>query len=182
MVDTAKIEQAVRELLAALGEDTDREGLRETPQRVARFWREFIDYDGGNRATTFETVETDQLVLVRGVTTWSLCEHHLLPFRCRISMAYIARTRLLGLSKLARIAQVATHRLQVQERLAQQIADEIEQVTASPDVAVLIRGEHTCMTMRGIRSDGEMVTSVVRGAFRENGAAREEFLLLERNG
>jgi GTP cyclohydrolase IA len=117
------------------------------------------------------------MVVCAGVAVFSLCEHHLLPFKCEISMAYIATEHVLGLSKFARIAHKYSHRLQVQERLVHQIADEITAITDARDVAVLARGEHLCMQMRGIKSDGLMSTSVMRGLFRSSDA-REEFLTL----
>ena len=118
-----------------------------------------------------------EMVVCAGVPVFSLCEHHLLPFKCEISMAYIASEHVLGLSKFARIAHKYSHRLQVQERLVHQIADEITAITDARDVAVLARGEHLCMQMRGIKSDGLMSTSVMRGLFRSTDA-REEFLTL----
>ena len=134
--------------------------------------------------SAFESFRTDQMVICAGVPVFSLCEHHLLPFKCEISMAYIATEHVLGLSKFARIAHKYSHRLQVQERLVHQIADEITAITDARDVAVLAGGEHLCMQMRGIKSDGLMSTSVMRGLFRSTDA-REEFLTLalgKRNG
>ncbi len=160
----------------ALGEDPDRPGLIETPRRWAAWWREFIEYDPGATDVLFENVCTDQMVVVSGMKVWSLCEHHLLPFWCEVHIGYIARERVLGLSKFARIAHQCAHRLQIQERLAHQIADKVEELTGSPDVAVLCKGEHLCMVMRGIKTPGVMKTSVVRGAFRESDSARAEFL------
>ena len=159
------LEEVGRMLLIEIGEDPDREGLRDTPARYARWWREFIDYDPGNIDTAFQTVASDQLIEVNNIRVWSLCEHHLLPFSCDVSIAYIARNRILGLSKFARIAHDQAHRLQVQERLTVGIADTIEAVSGSPDVAVRVRGEHLCMTMRGIRVAADMSTSVLRGVF-----------------
>jgi len=185
-VSVKRLESIGRNLLLAIGEDPTREGLRMTPNRFARWWKEFIDYDPGTIETTFafESFRTDQMVVCAGIPVFSLCEHHLLPFRCEISMAYIASEHVLGLSKFARIAHKYSHRLQVQERLVHQIADEITAITDARDVAVLARGEHLCMQMRGIKSDGLMSTSVMRGLFRSTDA-REEFLTLafgKRNG
>lgn len=177
-MDLARIEGLGRELLLAIGEDPDREGLIDTPQRWARWWREFVEYDPGNTGTTFQSVTTDQMVVVRGVRVWSLCEHHLLPFWCDISVGYIAVRKVLGLSKFARIAHQFAHRLQLQERLVHQIADEVERLTSASDVAVVGNGTHLCMSMRGIRSGGQMVTSVMRGAFFEDQRARQEFFEL----
>lgn len=175
-MNLARIEKITRDLLLALGEDPNRPGLRETPRRVARFWSEFLR-DTGDHGKTFEGIQTDQMVVVRGVRVWSLCEHHLLPFSSTIAIGYLTGDRVLGLSKFARIADKHARRLQIQERLVTDIADEIARVTESPDVAVVARGVHLCMVMRGAKSEGEMLTSVMRGRFRE-GAARAEFLAL----
>lgn len=167
-----------RELLVLLGEDPDREGLRETPARVSRWWREFITYDPGKTNTTFEAIQTNQMVVVAGIKTWSLCEHHLLPFWCDVSIGYIAEEKVLGLSKFARVVHQFAHQLQLQERLTHQIADEIERLTQSPNVAVLAAGQHLCMTMRGIKTPGLMQTSVMRGVFFDIPQARAEFLAM----
>lgn len=161
----------------ALGEDPDRPGLLGTPDRFARSWLEFMNYAPGSCDTTFDPVGENQLVVVQGIRVWSYCEHHLLPFYCDLDIGYIARDRVLGLSKFARIAHRHAHRLQIQERLVQQIADEICDITGSPDVGVIARGVHTCMVMRGIRTDGVMVSRVLRGAFEKN-RVKQEFLTL----
>lgn len=165
-------------LLKEIGEDPDRDGLRETPERFARWWREFTDYDPGTVATLFETTTTGQLVLVSGIEVWSLCEHHLLPFSCSISVAYRSTERLLGLSKFARIAHQHAHRLQVQERLVADIAADIIRITGSQDVAVVGHGEHLCMTMRGIRTSARMTSTSINGEFARAGLARDELLTL----
>ena len=116
MTDQAAIGAATRALLRAIGEDPDRPGLADTPDRVARWWAEFIDYEPGNATTTFDSVQVDQMVAVSGVRVWSLCEHHLLPFWADLTIAYIARDEVVGLSKLARMAHNAAHRLQLQSR------------------------------------------------------------------
>lgn len=175
-VDVATIEDLARQLLVAIGEDPTREGLRETPRRFAKWWREFIEHDAGNAATFFEPITTDQMVVISGMRLWSLCEHHLLPFSTTLSIGYIAEDRVLGLSKFARIAQRYAHRLQVQERLVHQIADEIEALTKTKNVAVIAKGEHLCMSMRGVKVPAMMTTSVLRGMFRYNPDARSEFL------
>jgi GTP cyclohydrolase IA len=167
-----------RELLIAIGEDPESEGLRETPRRWADAWREFMEYDPGTTETTFSSVATDQLVCVSGMRVASLCEHHLLPFWCDVSIGYIPNVKVLGLSKFARIAQQCAHRLQLQERLGQQIADEITRITGTQDVAVVLKGDHHCMTARGIRMPGRMISSVMRGVFRTEGQTRMEFLRL----
>jgi GTP cyclohydrolase IA len=159
------LEDLARTLLIEIGEDPDREGLRDTPARYAKWWREFTSYDAGNMETTFETLTSDQLIQIDNIRVWSLCEHHLLPFWCDVSIAYIAHKRIVGLSKFARIAHNHAHRLQVQERLTSGIADAVVAVSGSPDVAVTASGEHLCMTIRGVRTAANMSTSVLRGVF-----------------
>ena len=183
-VDTATIETAVRMILESIGEDLSRPGLRETPARVARFYQEFFDYDPGRTDTTFnQEIVSDQMVIVAGMRVWSMCEHHMLPFYTDVSCGYIADGEVLGLSKFARIAEQFAHRLQTQENLATQIADEIERITGKRNVAVLCEnGMHTCMAMRGVRKNGSMSNSVMRGVFSRRPSARAEFLhLVERN-
>src|SRR6266436_448717 len=177
-VDYPRLLALGHELLLAIGEDPEREGLRETPRRWANVWREFMEYDPGTTETTFSSVASDQLVCVSGIRVTSLCEHHLLPFRCEVSIGYIPNAKVLGLSKFARIAQQFAHRLQLQERLGQQIADEITRITGTQNVAVVLKGEHYCMTARGIRTPGRMTSSVMRGVFRTQSETRMEFLRL----
>jgi GTP cyclohydrolase I len=177
-VDYAKLLTLGRELLIAIGEDPNRPGILDTPRRFADSWREFIEYDPGRIDTVFESVETDQMVVVSGMRVYSLCEHHLLPFWCDVSIAYIAGQRVLGLSKFGRIAHAIAHRPQIQERLVQEIADAVTSIVGTEDVAVLACGEHLCMTMRGIRTPAKMTSSVMRGTFRMNATARQEFLAL----
>lgn len=156
-----------------------REGLAETPARVARFWAEFLD--GAEPApTTFTHQATDDLVVVSGMRVWSLCEHHLLPFSCEIAVGYLPNGHVLGLSKFGRIAHHVAHRLQLQERLVREVADAVEAATRCPDVAVLAQGEHLCMTMRGIRTPALMTSSVMRGGFRDQPALRSEFMAIAR--
>jgi GTP cyclohydrolase I len=177
-VDYPRLLVLGRELLLAIGEDPDREGLRETPRRWADAWREFMEYDPGTTETTFASVAFDQLVCVSGIRVASLCEHHLLPFWCDVSIGYIPNAKVLGLSKFARIAQQFAHRLQLQERLGEQIADEISRITGTQHVAVVLKGEHYCMAARGIRSPACMTSSVIRGDFRTESQIRMEFLRL----
>lgn len=181
-VDTATIERAVGMILEAIGENPDRPDLRDTPRRVARFWREFVDYAPGTTTTTFESrAVSNQLVVVSGMRIWSMCAHHLLPFYTDVACGYIADGQVLGLSKFARIAHQFGHALQSQEQLATQIADEIQTITGAADVAVLCsNGMHTCMTMRGIRTPGQMSNAVMRGVFREDARSRAEFYNLAR--
>jgi len=177
-VDYPRLLELGRELLLAIGEDPDREGLLETPRRWADSWREFIEYNPGTTDTVFETSSADQMVTVSGMRVSSLCEHHLLPFWCDVAIGYIADGKVLGLSKFARIAHQFAHQLQLQERLGQQIADEVSRITGTENVAVVLKGEHLCMTTRGIRTPGKMTSSVMRGVFRDEYETRMEFLRL----
>jgi GTP cyclohydrolase I len=166
------------QLLLILDEDPRRDGLRDTPQRFAKHWQEFLNYDAGKIETTFESISVDQMVAVSKIRVWSLCEHHLLPFWCDLSVGYITKAKVLGLSKIPRICQRHAHRLQLQERLVDDIATDLSRLTESPDVAVVGVGLHTCMAMRGIKSDSFMTSSVMRGRFKSNHHTRMEFLSL----
>jgi GTP cyclohydrolase IA len=177
-VDFDKLVQAGTLLLEAIGEDPNRDGLKDTPQRYAKWWREFIDYDAGKIETSFTLENNDEVVAVVGMKVWSLCEHHLLPFSATVSVGYIPNEKVLGLSKFARIAHKHAHKPQVQERMVQEIADELERVCGTKDIAVVADGEHSCMVMRGIKTTGNMRTSVMRGAFRAEHETRAEFLNL----
>jgi GTP cyclohydrolase I len=177
-VNVKQLQAIGRELLLALGEDPDRNGLKETPKRWANWWQEFIEYQAGNTETTFEAITTNQIIVVSGIRVYSICEHHLLPFWCDISIGYIPRDKILGLSKFARIAHNVAHGLQVQERLVQEIANEVESTTNSPDVVVLASGVHMCMVMRGIKTEGVLSSLSPRGMFKESPAMCSEFLLL----
>lgn len=177
-VNLEELRRIGRELLVAIGEDPDRDGVKDTPDRYARWWQEFIEYDAGTVDRTFQVGNVDEIVAVTGIEVWSLCEHHLLPFKATVTIGYIPNGSVLGLSKFGRIAHEAAHRLQVQERLVQQIADRIADITASADVAVIADGEHLCMTMRGIKSPASMRTSVMRGEFLNDSRTRGEFLAL----
>ena len=182
-VNQHKIQTAVQMILEAIGEDISREGLAETPKRVARFWADFADYDPGNTATVFtHNGKYNQMVAVTGMKVWSLCEHHLLPFWCHVNVAYIPNGKAIGLSKIARIAHDKAHALQMQERLAEQIAEAVSNAAQCNDVAVLVAGEHTCMTIRGIKTEGLMTSSALRGAFRENHETRSEFMQIVYGG
>jgi GTP cyclohydrolase IA len=178
MVKKKKIEKATRLLLKAIGEDSLRDDLRDTPARVARFWSEWVDYDAGNIETCFECTTIDQLVVLKGVPFYSLCPHHLLPlFSAKAAVGYLTTDRVLGLSKMARIIQKAAHHLQTQEAMAQEIANEMQDKTCSESVAVILSAHHACMSMRGVKSEGEMLTNDLRGDFRE-GDLRAEFLAM----
>lgn len=177
-VDVEAATAAITALLHAIGEDPNRDGLADTPARVARWWSEFIDYNPGSTNSAFDIHRTDQMVVVSGIDLWSLCEHHLLPFNSRAAIGYITRDRVLGLSKFARIARRHAHGLQIQERLTSQIADEVEAITGTEDVAVTLTGRHLCTVMRGIESVVTMNTSIMRGRYRDTPQSREEFFHL----
>jgi GTP cyclohydrolase I len=180
--DHARAEAAVRELLAAIGEDPDREGLRETPARVARAYAELtagIRMRPEDVLTTTFDLGHDEMVLVRDIELWSMCEHHLVPFTGVAHVGYIpAETgKITGLSKLARVVDVFAKRPQVQERLTTEIADTIERALEPRGVFVVIEAEHLCMTMRGVKKPGSVtVTSAVRGLFRNDARTRQEAL------
>ncbi|MGW2647188.1 GTP cyclohydrolase I [Streptomyces sp. NPDC001393] len=172
--------ELARQLLEEIGEDPNRDGLRDTPARFARWWREFINYDPGSLGTLFESIGTSQLVVVSDIQVWSLCEHHLLPFNCSVTIAYRPTGQLLGLSKFARVAHQYAHRLQVQERLVDQIALEISTLSGTPDVAVIAKGEHLCMSMRGIKAAAQMTSTAYRGEFGTDSGLRGELFDLLR--
>lgn len=179
-VDQVRIEAAVREILAAIGEDPQRDGLLETPSRVARMYAEICaglhENPGDHLKVTFEAGH-DEMVMVRDIPLYSLCEHHLIPFLGRAHVAYIPNDsgRVTGLSKLARLVDGFAKRPQVQERLTRQIADEITAILEPRGVLVVIEAEHLCMSMRGVRKAGaSTVTSAVDGIFRENASTRAE--------
>ena len=179
-VDTPRIEAAVREILAAIGEDPDRPGLVDTPARVARAYAETFAGLGQDPyevlATTFDE-DHDEMVLVKDIAMFSTCEHHLVPFHGVAHIGYIPGVdgKVTGLSKLARLVEVYARRPQVQERMTRQIADALHEVLKPQGVIVVIEAEHLCMAMRGIRKPGATtVTSAVRGIFRENAATRSE--------
>jgi GTP cyclohydrolase I len=179
-VDKPRIEAAIREILLAIGEDPDRDGIRETPARVARMYEECFsglrESPDHHLKVTFEA-DHDEMVMVRDIPLYSHCEHHLIPFIGQAHVAYIPNDegRVTGLSKLARLVDAYAKRPQVQERLTTQIADEIERTLQPRGVLVVIVAEHLCMSMRGVRKPGTTtVTSAVRGLFRDNEATRFE--------
>lgn len=183
-LDKARAEAAVRELLLAMGEDPDREGLAGTPERVARACEELLggmqEDPSAHLRRQFREDHNQEMVVVRDIPFSSLCEHHLLPFVGRASVAYVPRAgRITGLSKVARCVTGFARRLQVQERLTSQIADAMVAELDPLGVMVVLEAEHTCMTMRGVRSAGSLTTtSAVRGVFREDIRTREEALRL----
>lgn len=170
---------AVRDLLALIGEDPDREGLVDTPSRVVRAWLELTaGYEqdpAAILATTFAE-RADEMVLVRDVPFASVCEHHMLPFHGTVTVGYLPRDRVVGLSKIPRLIECYARRLQVQERMTTQIADAMMEHLSPLGVGVLVTGYHSCMAMRGVQKHGEMVTSSLLGKFRDE--ARAEFLSL----
>src|ERR1700761_4837971 len=181
-VDIPRIERAVREILLAVGEDPDREGLLKTPNRVARAYAELMAglQDDPRRAlkTVFHE-RYDEVVLLRDIEFQSICEHHLLPFTGRAHVAYLPGGKVVGLSKLARLVEGYARRPQVQERLTTQIADALMEELQPIGAACVIEAEHTCMTMRGAKKHGSvMVTSALRGIFKDNPASRAEVLAL----
>jgi GTP cyclohydrolase I len=179
-MDMERIAKAVREILEAIGEDPDRDGLRDTPERVARLYAEICsgihEQVDTHLAVTFEAGH-DEMVMVRDIPMQSICEHHLIPFIGKAHVAYIPGEdgRITGISKLARLVDAFARRPQVQENLTVQIADEIDRSLQPRGVMVVIEAEHLCMTMRGVRKPGATtVTSAVRGLFRSSVATREE--------
>jgi GTP cyclohydrolase I len=178
--EEASIVGAVGRILSALGEDVSREGLRNTPLRVARFYTDWLlNYDPGNIDVTFESVQVDQLVVVKNITGYSLCEHHILPFWFKAHVGYITGEKVIGLSKIPRIVQKHAHKLQLQERLTNDIANELMDLTKARGVGVVITGVHLCAVMRGVRASGaSMVTSSLLGVMIANPHAKDEFLAL----
>ncbi|WP_210649929.1 GTP cyclohydrolase I FolE [Nocardioides sp. SYSU D00065] len=186
--DHARAEAAVRELLAAMGEDPAREGLRETPARVARAYAELTQ---GLRQTARDVLTTtfdlghEEMVLVKDIELWSMCEHHLVPFTGVAHVGYIPAEsgKITGLSKLARLVDVYAKRPQVQERLTTQVADSLMEILEARGVIVVIEAEHLCMTMRGVKKAGaRTITSAVRGAFLTQQATRAEAMTLIHSG
>lgn len=186
-VDLPRIQRAVREILAAVGEDPDRNGLLETPARVARMYAELfrgLRADPGKHLHRVFEETYDELVLVRDISFNSMCEHHLLPFMGVAHVGYLPNGKVAGLSKLARVVEEIALRPQVQERMTHQIADLMERELGAKGVVVVIEATHTCMTIRGVRKPGSLtVTSAVRGLFKSNPSSRSEAMaLINRRG
>ncbi|NND97602.1 MAG: GTP cyclohydrolase I FolE [Pirellulaceae bacterium] len=179
-VDLKRIEAAVREILDAVGEDPNREGLQETPARVARMYAEMfagLNGDAGRHLAKVFTEDYDEIVLVRDISFCSMCEHHLLPFTGKAHIAYLPSGKVVGLSKLARVVEEVARQPQVQERLTHTVADLVEDRLAARGVAVVCEATHSCMTMRGVRKPGSLcLTSAMRGAFRDDPKSRAEVL------
>jgi len=180
-IDHESIRKVITELLIAIGEDPEREGLRRTPDRVARMYDELLEgYRQDPIALVNDAlfdVKYDEMVLVRDIEFYSLCEHHMLPFIGRAHVAYLPCDKVIGLSKIPRIVDLFAKRLQVQERMTRQIAEFVDKLLNPLGVAVVVEGLHLCATMRGVRKhDARMTTSTMLGAFRTRLATREEFL------
>ena len=195
MVDQKKVQEAIKLLLEGIGEDTDREGLKETPERIGRMYEEIcggMDQDAGEHLSKVFSVDNNEMVLEKDITFYSMCEHHLMPFYGKAHVAYIPDGKVVGLSKLARTVEVYARRLQIQERMTAQIADDIMKYLAPQGVMVMLEAEHMCkenayhmlflgmcMTMRGIKKPGsQTITMVTRGVFAENKELQDRFLQL----
>ena len=180
MVDKVKIEQAVRLLLEGIGEDITREGLIDTPDRIARMCEEIyggLGHEADQHLLKQFPVENNEIVLEKDITFYSMCEHHLMPFYGKAHLAYIPNGKVTGLSKLGRTVEVYSRRPQIQERLTVQIADALERTLDPKGIMVMLEAEHTCMTMRGIKKPGsKTITTVTRGAFTEDKELQKMFL------
>ena len=186
MVDQEKVEAAIKLLLEGIGEDPTREGLLETPARVARMYGEIaggVDQSAEEHLSKTFAVASNDLVIERDITFYSLCEHHLLPFYGKAHVAYIPGDKVAGLSKIARTVEVFARRPQIQENMTAQIADALEQHLEPKGVMVLLEAEHMCMTMRGVQKPGtKTVTTIVRGAFAEDMMLQQTFLQMVNKG
>jgi GTP cyclohydrolase I len=182
VINQEKIAAGVRMIIEAIGDDPDREGLKDTASRVARMYGEFFQGLHEDPRAYLQVVfdeQHDEMVLVKDVPFHSMCEHHLLPFHGRVHAAYIPRGRVVGLSKIARVIEVFARRPQVQERMTSQIADLLIDELDAHGVGVVVEASHTCMTMRGVKKPGSlMVTSAMRGSFKSDLATRNEFMSL----
>jgi GTP cyclohydrolase I len=185
-VDHDRIRRAVREILAAVGEDPDREGLQETPARVARMYAEIFSGLHTDPAVHLQktfTQKHDEMVLVKDIEFASMCEHHLLPFTGKAHVGYLPDGKVVGLSKLARVVEALARRPQVQERMTEDLADLIMRELNPRGVGVIVEAEHSCMTIRGVRKPGSVtVTSALRGLFKTNPTTRGELMALVRGG
>ncbi len=184
MVDHEKVKEAVRLLLEGIGEDTHREGLRETPDRIARMYEEIFGGMEENAALHLSkvfAVDNNEMVLEKDIVFYSTCEHHLMPFYGKAHVAYIPNGKVVGLSKLARTVEVYAKRLQIQEKMTGQIADAVMEYLAPQGVMVMLEAEHMCMTMRGIKKPGSKTVSVAaRGVFENNAALQNQFFQMLR--
>jgi GTP cyclohydrolase I len=183
-IDTERIRKAVKEIILAVGEDTEREGLKKTPERVARMYAELLGgmHEDPKKHLSIFSENYDEIVLLRDVPFYSICEHHLMPFIGSANVAYLPSGMVLGVSKLARVVDCFARRLQTQERLTYKIADFIMNSLKPQGVAVVLEASHSCMTIRGIKKPGSvMVTSALRGIFKRDPRSRNEILSLMHN-
>ena len=185
-VDQERVVRAVREMLLAIGEDPDREGLSKTPRRIARMYAELLSGLREDPKTVLQAQfqeEHKEMVILRDIPFYSLCEHHLLPFHGVAHIGYVPQGKVVGISKIARVLELFARRLQMQERLTSQVADSIWNGLEADGVAVVIEAEHLCLTMRGVQKSGtKVVTSAIRGGFKGRAVTRSEFLSLLRSG
>lgn len=178
-----KMETAVSQILTAIGEDPLRDGLKRTPQRVAEMYEEiFVGYETNAEALLHQSlfdVEYDEMILVKNIEFYSMCEHHMLPFYGKVHVAYVPNDKIIGLSQIPRLVEMYARRLQVQERMTQQIAQSLYEVLKPQGVGVIVEGAHFCAMMRGVEKEQmRMVTSAMRGTFKSLSATRNEFLSL----
>jgi GTP cyclohydrolase IA len=183
-IDSQELRDAIREIILAIGEDPDREGLRETPRRVAEMFKELFSglaVDPAEMLAVSFDEGHEEMVILRDIPFYSMCEHHFLPFHGKAHVGYIPRGCVVGISKIARVLEAFAKRPQLQERLTSQIADTLMEKLDPDGVAVVVEAEHLCMTMRGVRKPGSsVVTSAVRGTFENSSVTRSEFLTLVR--
>ncbi len=182
MINQSRIEEAVKLLLEGIGEDVSREGLAETPARIARMYTEIfsgMEENAGEHLSKVFAVDNNEMVLEKDIVFYSMCEHHMLPFYGKAHVAYIPDGKVVGLSKLARTVEVYAKRLQIQERMTAQIADAIMEYLSPRGAMVVVEAEHMCMTMRGVKKPGSLTVSIAtRGVFAENPAMQEQFFRL----
>ncbi len=179
MVNHEKVKEAIKMLLEGIGEDVNREGLIDTPDRIARMYEEIcggMDADAGEHLSKIFSVDNNEMVVEKDIVFYSTCEHHLMPFYGKAHVAYIPNGKVVGLSKLARTVEVYARRLQIQEQMTGQIADDIMKYLAPQGVMVMLEAEHMCMTMRGIKKPGSKTVSIAtRGVFTDNSALQNQF-------
>lgn len=182
MIDQEKVKQAITLLLEGIGEDVNREGLKDTPDRIARMYEELcsgMDKDGSEELSRTFTSEHKEMVVEKDITFYSMCEHHMLPFFGTVSIAYIPDGKVVGLSKLARCVEVFSRRLQIQERMTDQIADALMKELSPKGVMVMVEAEHMCMTMRGIKKTGsKTATYTTRGVFTDDNDLKNAFMAM----
>lgn len=185
MVDQEKVKAAISLLLEGIGEDVEREGLKDTPDRIARMYEEIcggMEEDAAEHLSKVFTVQNNEMVLEKDIVFYSMCEHHLMPFYGKAHVAYIPDGKVVGLSKLARTVEVFAKRLQIQEQMTGQIADAIMENLAPKGVMVMLEAEHMCMTMRGIKKPGSKTVSIVtRGIFQDNEILQNQFFQMLKN-